>query len=98
MTLVASVRNESTPQLFLSQDIGPCGMTVLRPDGSALAERTPLRVEFELPGGAAVRARARVAYDRGSGRWRRMGLEFTGIDPKEAAMLSRFFRGEFQKK
>ena len=74
-------------------------MTVLRPDGAALKVSTPLRLEFALPSGEEVTARARVAYDGGgAGRWRRMGIEFLDIDFPEAASLSKFLRGQFQKK
>ncbi|HJZ86918.1 MAG TPA: PilZ domain-containing protein [Polyangia bacterium] len=78
--LVAAVRHAGAPRFFLSQDLSARGMTILRPDTDALQVRSPLEVEFELPGGRFVRALARVAHDCAGGRCRRTGLEFMRVE------------------
>jgi PilZ domain len=90
--LVAAVRDARAARLFLSQDVGARGMSVLRPDDCGLAPRTPLDVEFELPGGAFLRVRARVTSDHAGGRCRRTGLEFVGIDGADARLVDAFVR------
>jgi hypothetical protein len=90
--LVAAVREPDAPHLYLSQDVSAHGMTVLRPDEEEMPARTPLRVEFELPGGRFVRALARVASDRAGGRFRRTGLEFVRIERVDAVLVDAFVR------
>jgi hypothetical protein len=88
--LIASVRELDAPRLFLCQDIGPGGMTVLRTESSGLSDASPMRVEFELPDGRAVSAEVRVAYDTGGPRWRRTGLTFVDVAGEGAGWLGAY--------
>jgi PilZ domain-containing protein len=90
--LIAAVRDADAARLFLSQDLGARGMSVLRPEDAKFAPQTPLHVEFELPGGPFVRVLARVTSDRAGGRCRRTGLEFVAIDREQATLLDAFVR------
>src|SRR5262249_39779129 len=86
--LVAAVRSPQGPQLFLSQDLSPRGMTVLRAEEAALAARTSLQIEFELPGCGFVRVLARVAHDGQQGGLRRTGLEFLHLSAEQSALVA----------
>jgi hypothetical protein len=65
-------------------------MSILRPDDAGFAPRTPLHVEFELPGGPFLRVLARVTSDHAGGRCRRTGLEFVAVDGDHATLLDAF--------
>src|SRR5262245_5898915 len=88
--LIASVRDSAASRLFLSQDLGARGMSVLRPEDAGFSPRTPLHVEFELPGGPFLRVLARVTSDRAGGRCRRTGLEFVAQSHEQIRLLDAF--------
>ena len=94
--LIASVRDADASRLFLSQDLGARGMCVLRPDDTGFPPRTPLQVEFELPGGPFLRVLARVTSDHAGGRCRRTGLEFVSMDREQSTLLDAFVRARGQ--
>ncbi len=89
---VAAVRHEvgADVELALAQDLGPEGLKLKRPRGSAYQPRTPVSLAFELPdGGELVSARGVLVFDRAQGSFQTCGVRFTELSPLDHARIVR---------
>ena len=82
-----------TLQLALAQNLGPTGIELKQPAGSAYLPRTPVSLRFELPdGGDVVQARGDIVFERASGGYQTTGVRFTQLSPLDHARIVRFLR------
>lgn len=67
-------------ELCQAEDINPSGMTIRRTRDAVPGLRTPVELEFDLPGcGREIAAEAVVVNDTFDGSFRRTGVKFVGL-------------------
>lgn len=87
----AEVRRPERSVLMPALDVSTTGLYVLAGDdhGALDAERE-LELEFTLPTGHVVQARARIAYVDDRGGQRGLALHFTALTARDLEAVSRF--------
>lgn len=92
---IFAVRGLAGPVIELGQaeDITEGGMTLRWRREVAFGPKTPVSLNFELPGThRCIAASALVTHDRELGRFRRTGVRFTGLDAEAADLIERYCR------
>src|SRR5262245_26516343 len=80
-------------QLCQAEDITPSGMTMQRPRGTFIIQRTEVDLEFALPGSdQESSARGVVVHDVVVGSFRRTGVRFIAVRPEHAQLIAGYCR------
>jgi hypothetical protein len=77
--------------LALAQDLGESGMQLKRVSGQSYSPQTAMHLQFELPdGGALIRVRGEVVFERAEGSWQTTGIRFENLSIGDRARIERF--------
>jgi hypothetical protein len=93
VSAVFAVKNTVGQSIVLAQaeDIGPTGMTLRWPKDASFTPSLPVALTFALPGCPdSICARGLVMNARPTGRYRRTGVRFTGLEPHDAALIEQY--------
>jgi len=80
-------------QLCQAEDIGPGGITILRPRGTSVQPSTEVSLAFALPGSEEqIATRGVVTNDGVAGAFRRTGVRFIALRPEHARLIAGYCR------